>query len=235
MKTDFAPSRRQVICIGHNSTSVITSSSSLVTSLFFLLLAAPFPLHVPHYPFIFPLSSTLMACQCRFLPDKEPCLLGSFSRFHVILLCHCDLNILLQRNVVGVQLYAQFRSTSNPRLYMKQPFSVTFAFPTAPPPSPPLFYPCHFAAPSVTPNFRAMSAKLWGTPTIACLATTSTPWLLLAGACDASSPSTMPRYGKRGTYSLFCQYIQTFVIPLRDTLISAPFTPSYRTFGICIS
>ena len=121
---------------------MITSSSSLVTSLFFLLLAAPFPLHVPHYPFIFPLSSTLMACQCRFLPDKEPCLLGSFSRFHVVLLCHCDLNILLQRNVVGVQLYAQFRSTSNPWLYMKQPFSVTFAFPTAPPPPP------HFSIPA---------------------------------------------------------------------------------------
>ena len=161
MKTDFAPSRRQVICIGHNSTSVITSSSSLVTSLFLLLLAAPFPLHVPHYPFIFPLSSTLMAFQCRFLPDKEPCLLGSFSRFHVVLLCHCDLNILLQRNVVGVQLYAQFRSTSNPRLYMKQPFSVTFAFPTAPPPT---FLSLPLCSPIRYPKFPCNVSQIMGHP-----------------------------------------------------------------------
>ena len=34
---------------------------------------------------------------------------------------------------------------------------------------------------------------------------------------------------------LFCWYARTLVIPLRDTLISAPFTPSYGTFGICVS
>ena len=70
-----------------------------------------------------------------------------------------------------VWLYAQFRSTSNPQLNIKQSFFATFTFPTAPP----LFYPCHFAAPSITPNSHAVSVKVRSTSTIACLATSSTP------------------------------------------------------------